>query len=82
MLLFIHLQVFDSAGNLIQHQVNLIWKSETELSFEKYELSFEVSLPPLGLVKYEIKRSSRDHSNSLSTITINNINKDIIRLVI
>jgi len=60
-------QVFDMNNDIIPHQVNLIWKTSREAISNKYELSFVVITPPLGVSRYQIKRDTSDTTNSLST---------------
>lgn len=69
---FVHIseefvQVIDNNGQIVPHQVSLLWKSERDVSQGKYELSFAVTMPPLGLVKYEIKRATEDVDKSLAS---------------
>lgn len=46
----------DHNGKVVPHQVNLVWKSSTEVLSNKYEVVFVADIPQLGLARYKVKR--------------------------
>ena len=66
-------QIADANGDIIPHQVSLIWKSEIEITRSKYELSFVATIPPLGLVRYSLKRTDVDLTGSLARTEVYHI---------
>lgn len=53
--------------------MSLIWKSESEITQSKYELSFVATIPPLGLMSYSLKRTDVDLTGSLARTEVYHI---------
>jgi hypothetical protein len=48
------LRVQTAEGNGIEAQVNPVWESDVTIATDKYELFFEIEMPPMGYATYFI----------------------------
>ena len=57
---------------VVPHQISMVWKSVHETDKTKYELSFVVTIPALGLARYQVKRAA-DSADALASYQVMNI---------
>jgi hypothetical protein len=53
-----NVQVVDAEGRKVECQINPVWKSNTEIATDRYELYFMASIPPLGFETYFVEHST------------------------
>ncbi|KAL4216620.1 Alpha-mannosidase 2x [Mactra antiquata] len=73
-----HVIVKDNEGNTIQTQVEPFWNEPGDISTEKFKVSFRVTVPALGIVRYTVTRVNdfANTQNSISSVLIFNSDDD------
>ena len=68
-------QVTGPNGEIVPHQVSLVWKEADSIMSNKYLLSFVAKIPSLGLSRYEIKIDYVGGKEALAVATAYNTQK-------